>query len=86
MAGIDWESIGRSELHPLRVRIIERAAADPEARFSPKQLADEWGVPLGNVSYHVSVLYGRGMLTRAGTGRARGARINYYRVSAKLLG
>ena len=39
--------------HPLRAQILGVLG---ERRASPKELADELGAPLGNVSYHVRVL------------------------------
>src|SRR3954454_22776663 len=84
MSNADWESIARAALHPLQVRIIERAA-DSEERFSPSGLAAEWGVPLGNVSYHVKVLAGLGLLQRAGSKTVRGAVKHFYRASPGLL-
>jgi hypothetical protein len=38
-------------MHPTQMRILERAASKPDERFSPTQLADEFGEKLGNVSY-----------------------------------
>jgi hypothetical protein len=43
----------------------EHAAADPANRFSAKKLADEWGEPPGNVSYHARDLRAQGLLLRA---------------------
>ncbi len=46
-------SLVRALAHPLRARILE---ALQERRASPRELADEFGEPLGNVSYHVRTL------------------------------
>jgi DNA-binding MarR family transcriptional regulator len=85
MADIAWECVAREALHPLRFRIIVRAAADPSARFSPSQLAVELGAPLGNVSYHVRQLLAQRLLARAGTATRRGAVEHYYRAGDSLL-
>ena len=85
VAGIDWEAIARAALHPLRLRILDWAAADPDGRFSPSQLASEFGEPLGNVSYHVRQLHDQGLLRTAGTRPRRGAVEHYYRASKTLL-
>jgi DNA-binding transcriptional ArsR family regulator len=85
VTNVDWESVAREALHPLRVRIIKRAAAEPDARFSPVGLAAEFGEPLGNISYHVRSLFAAGLLVKAGTATRRGAVQHYYKASMKLL-
>lgn len=86
MAGIDWEAVARAEVHPLRVRVMEHAAADPGRRFSSVDLAREWpDEKLGNLSYHVRELHGDGLLARAGHRTVRGAVQRYYRAGARLL-
>lgn len=82
MSNVDWESIARATLHPLRLRIIEHAASGE--RFSPSELAAEWGEPLGNVSYHVRTLVELKLLESAGTKTVRGALKHYYRGSRGL--
>ena len=84
MSNVDWESIAKAALHPLQVRLLEHAAASDE-RFAPSELAAKWGVPLGNVSYHVRVLVGLKLLEPAGTKTVRGALKHYYRASRGLL-
>jgi hypothetical protein len=82
---VNWEGVARSQLHPLRLRIIERAVADRADRFSPSGLATELDDPLGNLSYHVRQLLAQGLLATAGTRTRRGAVEHYYRPSAKLV-
>jgi hypothetical protein len=82
---IDWEHVARGTIHPLRIRIMEHAAEDPERKFAAAELADGWGVPLGNVSYHVRSLHVQGLLARAGQRTVRGAMQRYYRAGAHLL-
>lgn len=73
-------------MHVLQLRILERAAAAPNARFSPIELATEFGEPLGNVSYHVRVLLTRRrLLQRAGSTPRRGAVQHHYRITATAL-
>jgi predicted transcriptional regulator len=81
---VEWEQVARATLHPLQLRIIERAAAG--GRFSPKQLADEWGLPVNNLAYHVRALRDLKLLTPAGTKQRRGATEHYYRGSRGLFG
>jgi DNA-binding transcriptional ArsR family regulator len=85
VAEVDWEVIARNALHPTRLRIIERAAAHPNERFSPVGLAAELKQPLPNVSYHVRALANEGLLARAGTVSRRGAVEHFYRASRELL-
>jgi DNA-binding MarR family transcriptional regulator len=82
---LDWESLAKASMHPLQVRILERAAATPEEKFSPNGLAQEFGEKLGNVSYHVRTLLAAGLLTRAGTTPRRGAVEHYYKIAPKAL-
>jgi DNA-binding transcriptional ArsR family regulator len=85
MAAINWEAVARSALHPIRVQILERAAAAPDERFSPVELASEFDERLPNLSYHVRMLAEEGWIVKAGTAARRGAVEHYYRASKKLL-
>ncbi len=62
--------------HPLRVRILtvlnERVA-------SPREMSDEFGEPLGNVSYHTRMLVELGAIELVDTKQRRGAIEHYYR-------
>ncbi len=61
--------------HPLRARILEALAGEPR---SPNELAVEFGEPLGNVSYHVSVLRDLEVVELVATAPRRGAVEHYY--------
>jgi len=43
--------------HPLRIEILRRFVATPDAAVTPLLLADEFGVSIGVVSYHVRTLH-----------------------------
>lgn len=62
--------------NPLRRRILRTMSA--VERISPRELADELGEPLGNVSYHVLVLLGKGAVRLVGNRRRRGAMQHFY--------
>ena len=62
--------------HPLRVRIL---SVLEERVASPSELADEFGAPLGNVSYHVRTLAELGLLKLVRRRTRRGAVEHYYR-------
>lgn len=76
---IDWEALVRGPLglHPTQVRILEALSRNRAA--SPKQLTDEFGDKLGNVSYHVRILAGAGLLELVDTQPRRGAVEHFYR-------
>jgi DNA-binding MarR family transcriptional regulator len=82
---LDWEALAKASMHPLQVRILERAATAPDERFSPNGLAREFGEKLGNVSYHVRTLLAADLLTRAGTTPRRGAVEHHYKIATKSL-
>jgi DNA-binding MarR family transcriptional regulator len=85
VAALNWESLAKASMHPLQVHILERAAAAPDDRFSPTELAADFGEPLGNVSYHVRTLFDRGLLKKAGTTPRRGAVQHHYKIATKSL-
>lgn len=63
--------------HPLRTRILTAVATTGE--LSPLDLAEHLTEPLGNVSYHVRILAGAGLLEETRTVPRRGAVQHYYR-------
>jgi DNA-binding MarR family transcriptional regulator len=85
MADLNLKVLLEAAMHPLQLRILEYGAADPDRRFSPSDLAEEWGERLGNVSYHVRVLHQQKLLKEAGTKPVRGALQHYYKIGAKAL-
>lgn len=52
---------------------------------SPKEIADDLGAGLSNVSYHVNVLRSSGMIVLDHTEPRRGAVEHFYKVSAPAL-
>ncbi len=53
VANLNDPRLVRALAHPLRARLL---GILQERRASPRELAEELGVPLGNVSYHVRIL------------------------------
>jgi hypothetical protein len=53
---VDYGRFGRALFHRVAAEILE--TLDEQGPASPKQLAERLRAPLGNVSYHVSVLAG----------------------------
>lgn len=77
---MNWQAIAEAYVHPLKLRILQLASATNGERFSPVELAREWGEPLGTVAYHVRDLAAQGFLKRAGSRQARGATEHFYRL------
>jgi len=66
--------------HPLRVRILTILE---QQTASPNQLANELGVPLGNVSYHVRMLAKLGLIKLVSKRQRRGAIEHFYKAEAR---
>jgi DNA-binding transcriptional ArsR family regulator len=66
---------------PLRRRILRRMR--DEEMISPRQLAQEFELPLSSVAYHVRVLAESGAITLVRVKPVRGAIKHYYRSSVK---
>ena len=76
IADIDDPRLVKALAHPIRVRImglLERGSA------TPKAMADELGMPLGNVSYHVRMLVDLGSIELVSTTPRRGALEHHYK-------
>jgi hypothetical protein len=61
--------------HPLRARLYKALQGRVA---SPRMLATEIGVPLGNVAYHVRRLDDLGLIKLVNVTRARGALEHHY--------
>jgi DNA-binding transcriptional ArsR family regulator len=69
--------------HPLRSRVLVRLQEGPA---SPNEISQEFGEPLGNVSYHVKTLLQLGCIELVDTAIRRGAIEHYYRaITASAL-
>lgn len=62
--------------HPLRRRIWDAITEQP---VSPRELADQMGVPVNDVAYHVRRLRDLGVIELARTQPVRGATQHFYR-------
>lgn len=81
---VDWEAVARSQIHPLKLRIIELYATGAE--LTPVDVQRELDEPkLGNVSYHVRALVADGLLELVRTEPRRGALAHFYGASSQLL-
>jgi DNA-binding transcriptional ArsR family regulator len=71
----------RALAHPLRIRILgilENRVA------SPSEIAEELGLPTANVSYHVRMLRGYGLIKLVRRQQRRGAVEHYYEAVARI--
>jgi len=63
--------------HPLRRRILRALHEAGEAR-SPRELSQDLGVPLSNVSYHVRVLRSKDVIALTDRRPVRGSSEHFY--------
>jgi hypothetical protein len=85
---LNWEAIARSEVHTMRLSILERMLSPPPADdpgWSASTLASALGVPLAPTSHHVRLLRGRGWLVECGRRQVRGAIQTFYELSDSAL-
>ncbi len=66
--------------HPLRRQIL-KSMGTSEYPISPSQLADELGVPLSNLSYHVRVLAAKGAIVMDNVAPVRGSLQHFYEIT-----
>lgn len=89
--------MGRSEIehgqrlikalsHPVRRSILEAMAAGRNEAKSPVALAEELGVPVPRIAYHVKDLSKVGLLRPAGERPRRGTLEHFYRPAPGLSG
>ena len=81
MSQIPTVDAAKAVSHPLRVEILKTLDGKPR---SPKSIAAELGQPIGNVSYHVTVLRDLGAVELTGTTPARGAVEHFYRARWRI--
>jgi hypothetical protein len=79
MPELNWRSLASASMHPLQLRILERAVDGD--RISAVELAREFEAKLGDVSYHIRALHERGLLKKAGTRARRRAVQHFYSIA-----
>jgi DNA-binding transcriptional ArsR family regulator len=77
--GITRPEVAKAFSHPLRAQIL---GVLEERRASPRELADELGEPLGNVSYHVRTLLALKLIRLVESTPRRGSVEHYYELVA----
>lgn len=76
---IDWKAVALAKLHRTQKAILGYLTENQTG--SPKEMSDALGEPLGNVSYHVTVLQKDGLICLSSTEPRRGALEHFYRLS-----
>lgn len=75
---VDWERLARTELHTVRIHIIEILRLDGGRALSANEMAFELQLPLSNVDYHVRVLARSGFLVAVAHRQTRGATEHFF--------
>jgi DNA-binding transcriptional ArsR family regulator len=78
---IDDPRLVKAFAHPLRIRIL---GIFENQTASPSEIADQLGVPLGNVSYHVRILADYGLIKLVRRTPRRGAIEHHYEAVGRL--
>jgi DNA-binding transcriptional ArsR family regulator len=83
-AVVDDTSLLAALNHPLRREILAKMGTT-EAPLSPRELSEDLGEPLSNVSYHVRVLNQFEIIGLARTRPVRGTMQHFYRADPEVL-
>ena len=78
---IDDPRLLKAFAHPLRIRIL---GIFENQTASPSEIAEQLGVPLGNVSYHVRILADYGLIKLVRRTPRRGAIEHHYEAVGRL--
>jgi DNA-binding transcriptional ArsR family regulator len=76
--GVDDAALGAIVAHPLRCRLLATFAAKVA---SPNEIAQEIGMPVGDVSYHVRTLKEAGVIELVDERPVRGSTEHFYRAT-----
>lgn len=69
--------------HPIRLRVMAWAYDHPDDQFTPREMADRFGLPIENVAYHIRKLRECSMLREVRRTQVRGAVKHHLRLTAK---
>jgi len=78
--GVSNAALGAIVAHPIRCRLLTIFA---ERSASPTELAQDLGIPVGDVSYHVRTLREAGVIELVAERPVRGSTEHFYRASFK---
>jgi predicted transcriptional regulator len=80
-ASMNTQQAAECVRHPLKERILAELA---KREASPSDLAGEWGVPLGDVSYHIRQLVKFGAIEQTRTRPVRGTSEHLYVAKVRI--
>ena len=72
LPSVDWERLARTELHHIRIAILDLLRLDGGRTLSATEMAFELRLPLSNVNYHLKALGASGFLVQVEHLRTRG--------------
>lgn len=75
---IDWERVGRLEMHPRRFGLLHVLSIDNGRTLSPSECSYELQTNVADADYHITVLKKIGLVRLAHSIPVRGARENFY--------
>jgi hypothetical protein len=75
---IDWEEVGRLELHARRFGLLHLLSLDGGRTLSPSECAYELHTDTADANYHMRVLAESGIVRLAHSVRVRGVREHFY--------
>src|SRR5690242_14400409 len=75
---VDWEGVGRLELHPRRFGLLQILSLDDGRTLSPSECSYELHTNVADANYHLTVLKRSGIVRLAHTKAIRGAQEHFY--------
>jgi len=77
-ADVDWEHVGRLELHPRRFGLLQMLSIDGGRTLSPSECSCELHTNVADANYHLTVLKESGIVRLAHVIPVRGTREHFY--------
>ena len=75
---IDWEHVGRLEIHARRFGLLQILSLDGNRTLSPKECAYELHTEIADANYHMNILVATGIVRLAHVIPVRGAKEHFY--------
>jgi len=75
---IDWEHVGRLEIHPRRFGLLQILSMDGNRTLSPNECAFELHTNIADAHYHMNVLMESGVVRLAHVMPVRGTKEHFY--------
>jgi hypothetical protein len=75
---VDWEAVGRLELHPRRFGLLQILSLDGGRTLSPNECSCELHTNVADANYHLTVLKESSIVRLAHVSPVRGAKEHFY--------